>query len=181
MKTLVLYYSKTGSNKYLSERIARSLEADIEAVRPRMNVFPALMLFSFLKVSMGIKALAHNVKEYDRVILYGPVWAGRLISPLRDVISKYRNSIRSLYFITCCGSSDAEKENRFGYAAVFTKVKNVLGDKCALCEAFPIGLVLPEDKAKDGDAIMNTRLSDSNFIGQIKKRAEDFIKRVAER
>jgi hypothetical protein len=54
----------------------------------------------------------------------------------------------------------------------------MLGDKCVLCEAFPIGLVLAEDKKGDGNAMMKTRLSDDNFIGEIQKRLDDFIRKM---
>ena len=40
--------------------------------------------------------------------------------------------------------------------------------------------MVPEDKQKDSDLIMKTRLSDSNFTGEIQKRFENFIKKVAE-
>lgn len=180
MKTLVVYYSNTGSNKYLAEKFAHVLECDIEAIKPRLNLFPLLMLFSLIKASMGVKSLKHNVNDYDRIILCGPIWMGQLISPLRDIINKYRKNINTLYFATCCGSSDAVKDDKFGYATVFPQIGRMVRDKCILCEAFPIGLVLPEDKQKDSDAILKSRLSDNNFTGQIQKRFESFIQKVTE-
>ena len=179
-KTIVVYYSNTGSNKYLAEKIAQRLECDIEAIRPRPNLFPILMLLSALKTSWGIKSLKHNLDEYDRIILCSPIWMGKFISPLRGFISKYQKRIKMLYFVTCCGSGDAVKNDKFGHATVFQLVKDILGDKCAHCEAFPIGLVLPEDKQKDSDAIMKTRLSDHNFTGDIQKRFDHFIQKVSE-
>lgn len=180
MKILVGYYSKTGSNRYLAEKFSSVLECDIEEIRPRLNLFPFLILFSLLKTSLGVKSLKHKVNNYDRLILCGPIWMGTLISPLRDFIKKYRKSINRLYFATCCGSRDAAKDDRFGYATVFPKIEHMVGNKCVLCEAFPIGLVLPEDKQEDGNAIMKTRLSDNNFTGQIQERFESFVQRVTE-
>ena len=180
MKTLVVYYSNTSSNKYLAEKIAHVLECDSEAIKPRFDFFPALMLFSLVRTSMGIKTLDHKLNDYDRIILCGPVWMGQLVSPLRDFINKYRRNIKNLYFVTCCGSSDAAKDEKFGHALVFRRVKLMLGDKCVHCEAFPIGLVLPQDKQKDGNAIMKTRLSDHNFTGEIQRRFEHFIQKTAE-
>ena len=40
MQTLVVYYSNTGSNKYLAEKIAAVLSCDNEAIKPRLNFFP---------------------------------------------------------------------------------------------------------------------------------------------
>jgi len=179
-KTIVIYYSNTGSNRYLAEKIARSLECDIEAIRPRPNLFPILILLSALKTSWGIKSLKHNPDEYDRIILCGPIWMGKFISPLRGFINRYRRRIKRLYFVTCCGSGDAVKNDKFGHGTVFQLVKDMLGDKCVLCQAFPIGLVLPEDKQQDSDTIMKTRLSDSSFTGEIQKRFDTFIQTVTE-
>jgi flavodoxin len=178
-KTIVMYYSNTGSNRYLAEKIADRLGCDIEEINPRPNIFPVLLLLSALKTSWGIKSLKHNLKEYDRIILCGPIWMGKLISPLRGFINKTRQHINQLYFITCCGSGDAVKNDKFGHATVFQIVREILGDKCVHCEAFPIGLVLPEDKQKDGDTIMKTRLSDTNFSGDIETRFDNFIKKIS--
>jgi len=180
MKTLVVYYSNTGSNKYLAEKIAHNLQCDIEAIEPRLNFFPLLMFFSITKTGFGIKTFSHKVNEYDRIILCGPIWMGQLISPLRDFINKNRTNINKLYFASCCGSSDSAKHGKFGYAKIFDKVKNILGDKCVHCEAFPISLALDEAKKEDGNAVMKTRLSDNNFAGEIQKRFEKFVQIVKE-
>lgn len=178
-KNLVVYYSNTGSNKYLANRIAGNLACDIAEIRPRPNVFPLLLLFSSLKRSMGIKALDPNPGEYERIILCGPVWMGKLISPLRDFLFRYRNGINNLYVASCCASSDAAKDDKFGHGLVFNLVREIMGDKCVHCEAFPIGLVVPEDKKEDSDTIMKTRLSDENFSGEILLRFEKFIQLLA--
>ena len=40
MKTLVVYYSGKGSNKYLAEKIAQTLHCDVEAIVPRKKTGP---------------------------------------------------------------------------------------------------------------------------------------------
>jgi menaquinone-dependent protoporphyrinogen IX oxidase len=124
--------------------------------------------------------LRHNLEEYERIILCGPIWMGNFISPLRGFINKYKKLIKKLYFVTCCGSSYEVKDDKFGHATVFKLVKDILNDRLVLCQAFPIGLVLPEDKKKDSDLIMKTRLSDDNFTGEIQKQFDEFIKVVSE-
>lgn len=178
MKSLVVYYSKSGNNAYLAQKIADSLGGEREAIRPRANVFPALLLFSALKISPGIKPLTHRVDDYDAVILCGPIWMGQVISPLRDVLKQYGSRINRLYFATCCGGGDEQKDGKFGYASVFQQVRQAAGDTVAHCEAFPISLIVPEDKAGDGDAVMKTRLSDQNFSGPLQERFEQFITNI---
>jgi flavodoxin len=180
MKTLVAYYSNTGSNKYLAEKIAQTLAADIEPIKPRLNIFPLLMIFSLAKKSMGIKTLKSKINEYDRVIVCSPIWMGGIVSPLRDFINKNGRNIKRLYFATCCGGGDTTKDTKFGYATVFNNIKKLLGNKFILGEAFSIDLVMAADQKSDSNAMMKTRLSDNNFTGEIKQRFDTFIQKIGE-
>ncbi|MBD3421465.1 MAG: hypothetical protein GF398_15210 [Chitinivibrionales bacterium] len=175
---LVVYYSNTGSNKYVAERIAHDLECDIERIRPRLPAFPMILMSSFLKISAGIKPLQHNLADYEKVILCGPVAAGQFLAPLRDFVKKYRQRINKLYFATNCGSSDKHKDGKFGYGKIFTALEQELGDKLVFARAFPIALVIPQDKQDDADYVMKTRLSDENFKGEIAERLDGFVAKV---
>jgi flavodoxin len=171
MKTIVVFYSRKGSNRYLAEKISKRLNCDIERIRPRLNVF----LLFLMKINLGNWRLKHPVKEYDRVILCGPIWMGSLIPPLRSFITRYFKSIGQLVFVTCCGSSDEKKDVKFGHGFVFKEVENLLQNKCILCQAFPVVMVLPVDKREDPDTFLKTHLNDENFTGEIQERFENFI------
>ena len=174
MKTIVIYYSNKGSNNYLAQKISKSLSCDIEEIKPRLNVF---ILF-LMGVNLGNKRIKSNIAEYDRIILCGPIWMGKLIPPLRSFIKKYFDSIQKLAFVTCCGSCDEKKDDKFGYGLVFDEVESILKDKCVLCKSFSINLVLPEDRRDDPDAFMKTHLSDENFKGEIKERFDMLIEQL---
>lgn len=174
MKTIVVYYSNKGSNKYLAEKISKSLSCEIEEIKPRLNIF----LLFLMNIHLGIRSLKHNIKEYDKVILCGPIWMGKLIPPLRSFINKYFRQINKLVFVTCCGSTYEKKDEKFGHGLVFKEVESILKDKCILYLAFPVGLVLPDDKKEDTDAFMKTHLNDENFKGEILERFESFIQQV---
>ncbi|MBN1131689.1 MAG: hypothetical protein JXR52_02385 [Bacteroidales bacterium] len=175
MKTLVAYYSRKGSNRFLAEKIASALSCDIEAIRPRLNVF---ILF-LMNIHLGNWPLKKKIGEYERIILCGPIWMGRFIPPLRSFIKKYKEMINKLVFVTCCGSTYARKDEKFGHGLVFQEVKNILGDKCILCQAFPVGLVLPDDHKEDPDAFMKTHLNDENFKGEIAGIFDAFLQKLS--
>ncbi|MGC9471787.1 MAG: flavodoxin family protein [Bacteroidales bacterium] len=179
-KEMVVYFSRTGNNKYLAEKIISSLGCDAEAIRPRMNLFLFLLLFSSLKGGPGIRKLKHPVEEYERVILCGPVWMGMLVAPLRSLIKKYGKKINRLVFVCCCASTYDKKDDKFGHGHVFREVEILMDGRCQLCQAFPVGLVLPEDKREDPEAVMQVRLSDENFTGEILDRYKKFIKTLQE-
>lgn len=178
MNPLVVYYSNSGNNRFLAEKIAQALSCDIEQIRPRIGGFPVLALFSVLKTSPGIKPIDHRVSDHDPIIVCGPIWMGQIIAPLRGFIKKYLQEMKHLYFVTCCGSDDAKKDDKFGYGGVFAKVKALAGDNCIGCEAFPIGWSLPEEKRSDDEAMMKARLSEDNFSGELQVRLDAFVEKV---
>ena len=155
----------------MANKIANELNCDIEEIRPRLNVF----LFFLMRISLGIKALRHDVSIYDRVILCGPIWIGQFITPHQNFIRRYGKKIKKLVFVTCCGSSYEEKDIKFGHNTVFKKLKNNLKETCTHCIAFPIPILVTEDKRKNSDIIMNTRMNNETFQGEVKERFENFI------
>ncbi|HDR88608.1 MAG TPA: hypothetical protein ENN63_03130 [Bacteroidetes bacterium] len=179
-KDLVVYYSRTGNNKYLAGKMINSLGCDAEAIRPRMGGFLFLLLFSSLKGGPGIRKLKHSVQDYERVILCGPVWMGMLVAPLRSFIKKYGKKLNRLVFVCCCASSIDKKDEKFGHGHVFREVEKLLDGPCEMCQAFPVGMVLPEDKREDPEAVMQVRLTDENFTGMIMDRYKKFIKKLKE-
>ncbi|KMQ49769.1 hypothetical protein CHISP_3330 [Chitinispirillum alkaliphilum] len=178
MKTLVVYYSKTGNNKFLAEKISSALQGDLLPIRPRLNMLPLLILFTVVKKSAGIRKQQIDVNVYDRIVLCGPIWMGQLISPISDFLNKNRDKIKKLHFVTCSGTSESEKESKFGYGAVFRKVENLMGGKLGHSELFSVTLVLPEEKRDNSDAVMKTRLSEENFSGDIQERFEKFVSEI---
>ncbi len=175
-KIIVVYYSNKGSNRYLAEKISKRLSCAVEEIKPRLNVFPLVLT----NMHLGVKPLKHTIEEYNKVILCGPIWMGKIIPPLRSFITRYSDEINKLIFVTCCGSTDAQKDEKYGHGPVFKEMENILKDKCIYCQAFPVGLVLPDDKKEDTGAFMKTHLSDANFKGEIQELFESFIRKVNE-
>lgn len=173
--TIVIYYSNNGSNKYLASKIAQDLKCDIEEINPRIKAQLLLMM----GMSLGIKKLKADLKEYDRVILCGPIWMGKFITPLKEFVSKYRSDIKELVFVSCCGSSYKMKDEKYGHGLVFKEIEGLLNGKCSSCEAFPVSLVLPDDQKEDSDTVMKTRLNKTNFSGEMAEKYKEFITRMS--
>ena len=174
MSTLVLYYSKAGSNKYLAQKIADELNCPIEEIKPRLNSRILMMM----GVNFGNRKLKSAIKDYARVILCGPIWMGKLIVPLRNFFKRHSDKVSKMIFVTCCGSTFNDKDNKFGHGLVFKEVPQIMTARCLHCEAFPIGLVMPEGKKEDPDAFMKTHLNDDNFKGEIVDIYTAFLKKL---
>ncbi len=174
MKTVVLYYSRKGNNRFLAHKISDTLNSDIVEIKPRLNLF----FFILTGLHFGIKPLEVDLADYDRVILVGPVFMGQFISPLKKLLHNYSSSIKKMSFVTCCGSSDEKKDDKFGYQHVFDKVKKIAGDKLLFSQALSVDLLLDECKKNDPDAQMKTLLSEENFDGAFKVQFDEFVGRV---
>lgn len=110
MKVLVVYYSRTGNTKLVSDAIARSLNADVEEIYDKKN---RAGVFGFL--ISGYEALFHKHPEispiknepdkYDLVIIGSPTWAGRISSPVRTYATRYGRKLKKCAFFTTCSAS----------------------------------------------------------------------------
>ena len=171
MKTIVYYYSNKGSNRFLAKRIAKDISCEIEEIKVRLNAH----LLMLMGINFGNKKLKSNCEDYERVILCGPIWMGKLIVPLKNFIRNNILKINNLVFVSCCGSTFDKKDEKFGHNLVFNEVKKLSGEKCKHCEAFPIVLVLPEELRDDSSAFMKTHLNDQNFKGEMLDIYNEFI------
>jgi hypothetical protein len=126
-------------------------------------------------LNLGNKRMQANLSEYDLIILCGPIWMGKFITPLKSFVKKNLSAVNELIFATCCGSSYKLKDEKFGHGLVFKEIEEILHKKCLHCEAFPITLVIPEDKREDTNTVMNTRLTAENFKGEILHNFNAFI------
>ncbi len=174
MKTIVYYYSYKGSNRFLAQRIASDMACDFEELVPRLNVH----LLMIMGLNLGNRKLKTKVEDYDNVILCGPIWMGKLIVLLKNFVLTYRRKIKKLIFVSCCGSSFKDKDDKFGHNLVFNHVKSLLNDKCAHCEAFPIDLFAPAELKEDSSAFMKVHLNSENFKGEILPLYYAFISRI---
>ncbi|MEZ5069932.1 MAG: hypothetical protein R2751_02920 [Bacteroidales bacterium] len=170
-KTLVVSYSDKGSNRYLAGLISKQLGAPSEEIKPFVHSQFLLMM----GLGLGIRKMKQPVKEFDRIILVGPVWMGKFVYPLKKFTLRHRRDIRELVFVTCCGSGFDIKDEKFGHGTVFGKVKELLPDTPLQCKAFPIPELLTEEERKDPKRVMETRLSDDTFQGELREQFKEFM------
>lgn len=178
MKSLVVYYSRKGSNKFLAQKIAADKGSDIVELKPLGNSLFSIIISSLFKTPVPLQKISADIASYDSVYVCGPIYMGQLISPLATFIKKNKKSIKSLHFVTCCGGGEAEKDGKFGYNSVFSKVKEIAGPACLSCEAFPIDLIIPDELRGNDEAVMNVRLSSETFSGAIVERYNQYIQKM---
>ena len=95
MKTAIVYYSMSGNTKYVADKIAEKIEADIIRIEP-VKVYPDKganrFVWGGVSAVIGEKPALHpyecNVEKYDRIILGTPVWASNFAPPIRTFVKE---------------------------------------------------------------------------------------------
>lgn len=174
---LVIYYSKTGNSKFLAEKIANELGADLKKVSPLFKSILLLYLCSLLKVQIALDLSPKTLANYDEVIMLGPIWGGLLISPLRSALAKAVKAAKPIHFAVSCETSDAEQAHKYGYAQVLQEARKLGGGLVRNTEAFSTALV-KEHPDSPRNLAEKTRITEANFKGAMQSRLEAFLARI---
>jgi flavodoxin len=114
MKTLILFYSRTGMTKKVAEKLAVIFNADTEEVCDTVNRSGAggYLLSgrdaTFKKLTI-LKPLTHDISKYELVIIGTPIWAWTMSTPVRTLLTEQKDKINKVAFFCTQGGSGAEK------------------------------------------------------------------------
>lgn len=156
MKTLIVYYSKTGHAKKIALDMAVELGADTEEIIDMKNRKGFLNWFlsgrdGMKKIGTEIAELTKNPAEYDLVIAGSPVWGWNMVPAVRTYLERNRNKIKKFAYFITSGNTDSEKLLGF-----FREIIN--------CESVAwVGFNAKEFKEED---LYKQKMA--NFIGSLK-------------
>jgi flavodoxin len=112
-KTLVVFYSRSGTTRRIAEALSAVLKCDLEEItepKPRtgfLGYIRSLLEGSCKRVSR-ILPKKHEVSSYDLVIIGTPVWAWSLSSPVRAYLMATANQLREVAFFCTLGGNGSE-------------------------------------------------------------------------
>jgi flavodoxin len=143
MKTLVAYYSRTGSNREAAEALQKKLECDIEEIvdlKDRSGGWGMLRsgLDVLFRKSSRIKPAVKNPGDYDLTVVTTPVWGGTLPPATRAYLGENRDRFRDIALLSVSGSGKGNKD-------FISKFELAVGRKPS-----PV-LLLSESDVKDRD------------------------------
>ncbi len=173
---LVLYYSKTGNSKFLAEKVAGALAGDLKSIRPPLDHVLFLYMLSALKIGVPTGISSKELENYEEVVLFGPVWGGLLIAPLRSMLKKCIRAAKPVHFAVSCEVGEEEKDGKYGYTRVLREAEKAGGELVKTTAAFSTALVATEPRSVQLSE--KTRLTEENFEGPVRSRLEDFIDRI---
>ncbi len=113
MKTLIVYYSRDGSTRKLSEAMKPLLDADIEEIsEPSGRGGPLGWLRSGKEATKGMIVPINPVKldpaGYDVVVIGTPIWAWNVSSPVRSYIVAAEGKLPKVAFFCCMDGNPGE-------------------------------------------------------------------------
>jgi flavodoxin len=112
MKTLVVYFSRSGNTHQVANEIALRCDADMEPIRENLNRegFWGYLVSSWqalVRAEPPIRKSAKDPAAYDLVIIGTPIWDFGLAPPVRSYARKYASHFKSVaFFCTEGGSGD---------------------------------------------------------------------------
>ncbi len=149
MKTLVVYYSRTGNTRKVASAIADKLGADHEEIVDRKKRSGPM---GWVKAGRdaGLKKLTKinepekDPTKYDLVVIGTPIWNGNISSPIRTYIDQNKLKFEHVaFFCTCAGRGEGK----------------VFSDMAHLSEIKPMSLChVLENEAKAGN--FNTQVQE---------------------
>lgn len=125
MSTLVVYFSLDGNTKFIAEKIAETIGAEII----ELNVGKIYPTKGFWKYFLGGKAVIFGEKpkltneridlsRYETILIGTPIWAGSYTPPIKSFIHQYKIQGKRIALFASCGGDEAEK--------CFAKLKEAL-------------------------------------------------------
>lgn len=142
MKTLVVYYSRTGNTKKVADELAAALKADVEELKDGKNRGGPIGFLlagreAMRKTPVDLQPLAHDPAAYDLVVVGSPIWANAICTPVRTFLAQHRTSLKRVAWFCTSGSVEP------GYA---TKGFDAMTEASGLTPVAALGLGRKEIK-----------------------------------
>ena len=140
MKTLIVYYSRSGITRKVAEELKHNLDCDIEELIDKKDRSGSLgymrsVINALRKSPANLEEIKNDPASYDLVIIGTPVWTMKMSTPIRTYIQQNHPKFNNVaFFATAAGS---------GFDSTFSEMRELIGTSLA-----EIGLRAKE--VKDG-------------------------------
>ena len=160
MRTLVVYYSRTGNTRFVAEKIAEQLGAETCEVVDKKKRTGRLGFFTGGYAATRKKLtdieVPKPIDNYDFIIIGSPVWAGKITPAIRTFITKNDFSGKKL---ACFVTLDGDKPEKS-----LKNMKEALSPHTSIGELGITGVL--KNKEESEQQIMN-------WCEKIKKKMDD--------
>ncbi len=127
MKRLIIYYSHSGNNGVLAERIAETLHADsFRLIEDGERTVKRIILDMIFHRKPTLHSVPQQVESYDQILFMGPIWMFHICSPLMSCMKAIRKKVGTYSFISLSGGGLGPNTKPIG------QLKRMLGNDLAL-------------------------------------------------
>jgi flavodoxin len=124
MKTLVVYYSRSGHTKQMAREIAHKCRADLEPIREERDRsglwgYWVSAWQSLVHEAAPILPTQRDPSQYDLVVIGTPVWDWCLAPPVRSYALRHASRFKQVAFFCTEGGS--------GHERVFEELTRICG------------------------------------------------------
>ncbi|MDD5341453.1 MAG: flavodoxin [Patescibacteria group bacterium] len=114
MKTLVIYYSRSGNTRFVAEKITQELSADLKEIIDKKNRQGFWGYFwaghdTIVKAKTEIEEINLNPENYDIIFLGCPTWVASVPPAIRTFLDKTNLEKKRLVLFCTQDSMGAEK------------------------------------------------------------------------
>ena len=113
MRTLVVYYSRTGNTKFAAEKIAEYLNAETCEIVDKKNRKGRLAFviggYSSIRKKLTEIEVSKSIDNYDLIIIGSPVWADGITPAIRTYIKKNDFSSKQVAIFMTLKGDNPEK------------------------------------------------------------------------
>lgn len=107
MRTLIVSYSSTGNNGALARDVAAKLGAQhVEVTESKTRTMGTIVLDVIFGRTPKVTLPDVDLGNYDLVVLVGPVWMGRVASPLRAWFKAFGPEVQTYAWASVSGGAD---------------------------------------------------------------------------
>lgn len=109
MRSLVIYYSRSGKTKSIAERIARATGADLEEILEveRHESYARSAIDAVLKRKPALRPLGRALDDYDLIFIGTPIWRMNAVPAIQALLSTQSWEARAIaLFCTMGGMGD---------------------------------------------------------------------------
>lgn len=111
MKSLVVYYSRTGNTGKIARELADALQSDIEEIKDTKKRSGILGWLRSVRDAMNgsLTVLEDPVNDpagYDLIIIGTPIWASHVSSPVRTYIHQKQAKFNQVAFFSTAGGDN---------------------------------------------------------------------------
>jgi len=126
MKSLVVFYSRTGTTKKVAEAIAEKIGAEIEEIKDTVDRTGAKGYLisgrdAMKKRLTKLEPFWHDLSDYDLVVIGTPIWGWNMSVPARAFITEQKEKFKNVAFFCTMGGSGGQR--------AFSGMEEIIGKK----------------------------------------------------